>query len=152
MTYTTDKATQQAFEQFQQFDVDTQLALLWYGYLDIKDQLQPAPTSPTEDTGEALFDRIKSLSKEEQLQAQRDIATRANTDISKAYSALSSSGKISIWLRLAQGMEKGSIVQLPSDYQLPSETDNFVNQIKKLNFEQRINFTRSVVVEMGAKS
>ncbi|WP_416676120.1 orange carotenoid protein N-terminal domain-containing protein [Egbenema bharatensis] len=151
MTYTTDKTTQKAFEQFQRFDVDTQLALLWYGYLDIKEQLQPTPTSSTEDTGEALFDRIKAGSKEEQLQAQRDIATCANTDISKAYSALSSSGKIFLWLRLAQGMEKGAIVQLPSDYQLPSETKEFVNQVKKLNFEQRINLTRSVVVEMGAK-
>ena len=151
MTYTTDQTTQKAFEQFQQFDADTQLALLWYGYLDIKDQLQPAPTSPTEDTGEALYDQIKARSKDEQLQAQRDIATRANTDVSKAYRALSSSGKLFIWLRLAQGMEEGTIVQLPSDYQLPSGTDNFVNQIKQLNFEQRINFMRSVVVEMGAK-
>jgi hypothetical protein len=151
MTYTTDQTTQKAFEQLQQFDADTQLALLWYGYLDIKDQLQPAPTSPTEDTGEALFDRIKACSKEEQLQAQRDIATRANTDISKAYSALSSSGKLFLWLRLAQGMEAGTIVQPPSDYQLPSETKEFVNQVKKLNFEQRINLTRSAVVEMGAQ-
>ncbi|GAB4381641.1 MAG: hypothetical protein Kow00121_40620 [Elainellaceae cyanobacterium] len=151
MTFTTDKATQQAFDQFQQFDADTQLALLWYGYLDIKDQLQPAPTAATEDTGEAVFDQIKALSKEEQLQAQRDIAARADNQISKTYSALSSSGKLFLWLRLAQGMEQGTIVKPSSDYQLPSETDGFVNQIKKLNFEQRINFTRSAVVNMGSE-
>ncbi len=43
MTYTVDNPTRSALERFQQFDVDTQLALLWFGYLDIKDQLQPAP-------------------------------------------------------------------------------------------------------------
>jgi len=47
------------------------------------------------------------MSKEEQLQAQRDIAG-ADTDISHAYKALSSSGKLDVWLRLAQGMTAGS--------------------------------------------
>lgn len=150
MTYTADKTTRQALEQFQTFDADTQLALLWYGYLDLKDQLQPAPTAPTEDLGEAVFDSIKALSQEKQLQAQRDIVNCANTDITRAYSALSSSGKLYVWLRLAQGMEAGTVIQVPSDYQLPSQTDGFASQIKALDFEQRVNFMRSAVVAMGA--
>jgi hypothetical protein len=35
---------------------------------------------------------------------------------------------------------------------LPSETHDFVNTIKQLDFEQRINFMRSGVIAMGAKS
>jgi hypothetical protein len=98
----------------------------------------------------AVFDQIKALPKEEQLQAQREIAGRANTSISRGYGALSPNGKLQVWLSLAQGMEDGSIIQLPEGYQLPSETNNFVNQVKQLNFEQRVNFALSSVREMGA--
>jgi hypothetical protein len=149
MAYTTDSTTNQALQTFQGFDADTQLALLWYGYLDLKDQLRPTTDPSVQDVGAALFDQIQQLSKEEQLQAQRDIVSCAGSSISQAYSALSSSGKLDLWLRLAQGMEQGSIIQVPSDYELPSQTDNFVEMIKGLNFEQRINFTRSAVVAMG---
>ncbi len=103
-------------------------------------------TQPTD----AVFDQIKDLSKEQQLQAQRDIASRANTPISRAYGALVPNGKLQVWLSLAQGMENGTIVQLPSDYKLPSETDDFVNQVRGLNFEQRISFSLSAVKDMGA--
>ncbi|MBE9019865.1 Orange carotenoid protein, partial [Chroococcidiopsidales cyanobacterium LEGE 13417] len=40
---------------------------------------------------------------------------------------------------------------VPSDYEPPAETNEFVEQIKQLEFEQRLNFMRSAVVEMGAK-
>ncbi|MBE9193304.1 Orange carotenoid protein [Gloeocapsopsis crepidinum LEGE 06123] len=151
MTYATDDTTKKSVQKFQQFDADTQLGLLWFGYKDIKDQLQPANETSAQDTAEALFNQIQSLSKEEQLQAQRDIANRANNDISRAYSSLSSSGKLDLWLRLAQGMDKGTVIQVPSDYELPAETKDFVDTIKQLDFEQRIDFMRSAVVEMGAK-
>lgn len=152
MTFATDENTKQSIEKFQSFDVDTQLGILWFGYKDIKDQLSPANQTSAQDTAEALFDQILILPKEGQLQAQRDIAGGTETDISRTYKALSSSGKLDVWLRLAQGMDDGRIIQVPSDYELPSETKDFVDAIKKLDFEQRINFMRSVVIEMGAKS
>lgn len=149
MTYATDKITTQSLDTFQHFDVDTQLAVLWFGYLDIKDQLQPGEGPSVTVPATALFDEIKALPSEQQLQAQRDLVTRNETHVSQAYGALASSAKLELWLLLAQGMEQGSIVQVPSNYKLPSETDEFVNQIKQLDFEQRINFMRSAVVEMG---
>ena len=152
MTFATDENTKQSLETFKGFDVDTQLAILWFGYLDLKDKLNPANSVSAQDTAGALYDRILSLPQDQQLQAQRDIASGAESDISRSYSALSSSGRLDVWLRLAQGMDEGVIIQVPADYQLPSETDEFVNQIKQLDFEQRINFMRSLVVEMGAKS
>lgn len=152
MTFATDENTKQSLETFKGFDVDTQLAVLWFGYLDLKDKLNPGNAASAQDTAGALYDRIKSMSPEEQLQAQRDIAGGTDSDISRSYSALSSSGRLDVWLRLAQGMDEGVIIQVPSDYKLPSQTDEFVNQIKQLDFEQRINFMRSLVVEMGAKS
>lgn len=152
MTYATDANTKQALDAFQRFDVDTQLALLWYGYLDLKDQLQPSPTIATEEVGEGVFDQIQAMSQQDQLKAQRDIISGNDSAINRAYRALSSSGKLFLWLRLAQGMENGTIITPPSNYKLPSNTDGFVNQIKSLSFEQRLNFMRSAVVEMGANT
>ena len=110
MTFATDDSTKQAVQQFQGFDVDTQLGLLWFGYLDIKDQLNPANSASAQDAAGALYDQIKAMSKEEQLQAQRDIASGADNDVSRTYSSLSSSGKLDLWLRLSQGMEEGVII------------------------------------------
>lgn len=149
MTYLTLDAVKQPLQQFEQFDADTQLALLWYGYLDIKENLTPAPSAKIEDLAQAIYDQISPLSDEDQLQAQRDIASRADTAISRGYGALSPSAKLEVWLLLAQGMESGDIVNVPNDYQLPDRTQDFVNHIKGLDFEQRINFTRNAVTQMG---
>lgn len=149
MTYTIDEKTRPALNTFQKFDVDTQLALLWYGYLDLKDQLKPAPPQSVEIPGKAVFDQIQSLSPEEQLQAQRDLIEGANTDINRAYDALSSNAKLEVWLLLAQGMENGSIIPMPPNYQLPAETNGFTEMVKGLSFEQRINFMLSAVKAMG---
>ena len=152
MTFATDDLTKKAIEAFENFDVDTQLGLLWFGYKDIKDQLTPANSTSAQETAEALFHQIEALPPEEQLQAQRDIVSGADTDISRSYSSLSSSAKLDIWLRLAQAMDKGTVIQVPDDYELPSNTKEFVEMVTQLDFEQRINFMRSGVVAMGAKS
>ncbi|MBW4538159.1 MAG: Orange carotenoid protein [Myxacorys chilensis ATA2-1-KO14] len=150
MTYATDQDTTQALEQFRQYDVDTQLALLWFGYLDIKDDLSPDPAHSADVAAHAYCDRIRELPKEQQLQAQQDILSGASSEWGREYTSLSSSGRLEVWLLLGQGMEDGSIIQVPSDYQLPSETNKFTEAIAKLSFEQRINFMRSAVMEMGA--
>lgn len=149
--YATDNTTQQALDSFQKFDADTRLALLWYGYLDIKDQLQPGPDASVTDPAIAIYHGIKALPQEEQLQAQRDIINRQNSTYSQQYTALASSAKIELWLLLAQGMENGEVIPVPGDYKLPAATEEFKSQIQQLEFEQRINFMRSAVMEMGAK-
>ncbi|MBE9077982.1 Orange carotenoid protein [Romeria aff. gracilis LEGE 07310] len=151
MTYTTLNEIKQPLAEFKKFDADTQLALLWYGYLDIKDQLNPAPPNDIEAIGKALYDKVESLSKEEQLQAQRDIANGAGTNLSKEYGALHNSAQLDFWLLLAQGMESGSIITVPDDYELPENTSGFVETVKGLDFEQRVNLTRNIVAEMGQK-
>jgi Orange carotenoid protein, N-terminal len=145
MTYTVDADTQQALDNFKSFDVDTQLGLLWYGYLDIKDELQPAPPQSVEVVGNAVYDQIEALSPEEQLQAQRDLLSGKATGATTAYNALSPNAKLEVWLLLSQGMEKGSIIQVPSDYQLPAQTEEFAAKIAKLSLEQRISFMLQVV-------
>ncbi|TVP60780.1 MAG: Orange carotenoid protein [Nodularia sp. (in: Bacteria)] len=150
MTFTTNERTRTSVEEFRRFSVDAQLALLWYGYLDIKDNLIPTNQPSVQETAAALVDQIQSMPQKQQLQAQRDIVSCASTEISRSYKALSSSAQLDVWLRLAEGMENGTIIPVPSDYQLPSETDSFVNRVKDWDFEQRVDFLRSVVFEMGA--
>lgn len=149
MTYVTLDTVKEPLQKFEQFDADTQLALLWYGYLDLKDQLNPNPDHKVEGVASTLYDNVKALGKDDQLQAQRDIANRADTAISREYGALSPAARLDFWLMLAQGMESGDIINVPDDYQLPESTNDFVNQVKDLDFEQRINFTRNAVAKMG---
>jgi hypothetical protein len=149
MTYAASSNTKQALEMFQRFDTDTKLALLWYGYLDIKDDLTPAPPSSVETMGQTLFDQVQALSKEEQLQAQRDMVEGAASDIGRTYAAFDTSGRMEAWLLLGRGMEEGTIIQVPSDYELPESTNEFMQRISELDFEQRINFMRSAVMDMG---
>lgn len=151
MTYTTLDSVKEPLNEFDKFDADTKLALLWYGYLDLKENLDPAPASDVEALGNALYNKVKDVSQEEQLQIQRDIVDKKDTPISHEYGALSSSGALEFWLLLAKGMEEGTIVNVPDDYNLPEETNQFVEMIKKLDFEERVNFTRTAVTNMGVK-
>lgn len=151
MTYTTVDSVKNPLNKFNKFDADTQLALLWYGYLDLKDDLQPNPSNDVEAIGNAVFNQIKMLPKDEQLQAQRDVVNSAGTQLCKEYGALSTSGMLEFWLLLAQGMEEGTIIDVPDDYELPEETNDFVESIKALDFEERVNFTRNAIAQMGNK-
>jgi hypothetical protein len=150
MTVTTDRNILQVVEALGRFDVDTQLALLWFGYLDLKEGLNPANAPASQDIAEAFYHSIEALPHDQQLQAQRDIAGRVDNEISRSYGALSPSAKMDVWLRLAQGMEDGRIIGMPADYKLPSETDQFVAQVKQLDFENRVSFARAAAAQMGS--
>lgn len=151
MTYAPSQTTQDALKTFQNFDTDAQLALLWYGYLDLKENLQPHGSRSAEVPAQALVDQIQAFDQQKQLEVQREIINRADSPVSKSYASLSSSGKLEVWLLLAQGMERGDIINVPESYELPAGTHDFAQQIKQLDFEQRINFMRSAAVEMGAR-
>jgi hypothetical protein len=150
MAYTANETTKRALDIFQKFDTDTKLALLWFGYLDLKEQLNPAPPSAVETMGKAVFDQINVLSRDEQLQAQRDMINGTQSEVGKAYLACDSSARMDSWLLLARGMEDGTIVPMPDDYQLPEETNEFTDLIKQVNFEERVNFMRSAVMPSGS--
>lgn len=153
--YTTQEnkdAQRQAVEAFRSFDADTQLGVLWFGYLDVKDQLTPGNANSSQKMAEAVFNQIQAMSKEEQLQAQRDIASRADTPISHQYGGLDPSAKLDVWLRLAQGIDNGTIIEVPSDYKLPSNTKEFTDMVKSMDFEQRLDLSRALVIGMGAGS
>lgn len=152
MTYTPDNSVQQALDKFSRYDVDTQLALLWYGYLDIKDELTPGPPPSADTLAHTYYNQVAALAPEEQLQAQRDILTGADNEFGRSYAALSPSARLEVWLLLGQGMENETIIQVPSDYQPPAEASEFSDLITQLDFEQRVEFMTQVVMRMGSQA
>ncbi|MBH8552960.1 Orange carotenoid protein [Nostocaceae cyanobacterium CENA357] len=157
MTYTqtNDPAIRESVQSWQNLDVDQQLALFWFIYEEVGNSITPAaPNASTvsPEIAEGLFNQVKELTHEEQLQIQRDLINKVDTQISREYGSLSDTTKLLFWYRLAQGMENSTIIPMPSDYQLSSEAETLFNNIKALPFDKQLNLFRDYVSPMGAEA
>lgn len=153
MTSTTISSYDQGKQAFKGLDVDTQLALLWFVYTKIGSSVTPAaPGASGSEIAQGLFNQVKELPHEQQLQVQRDIASNADTLISREYGSLSPETKLAFWYFLAQGMENGTIIPMPPDYELPQEGKDLLAQIESMDFQQQIDFLRGAVLPMGAEA
>jgi hypothetical protein len=133
--------------------VDDQLGLLWFVYTKIGSSVTPAaPGAAGSEIAQGLFNQVKELSHEEQLQVQRDIVSNADTLISREYGSLSPETKLAFWYFLAQGMENGTIIPVPPDYELPQEGKDLLARIESMDFQQQIDFLRGAVLPMGAEA
>ena len=140
-------------EAFGSLDVDTQLAVLWFVYEKMGTSVTPAaPGASGSEIAQGLFNQVKDLSHEEQLQVQRDIAGKKSTEISRMYGSMSPETKLAFWYFLAQGMDSGTIIPMPPDYQLSPEGQNLLGQIESMDFQQQIDFLRGGVLPMGAEA
>lgn len=116
MTFTADNISSydQGKEAFKGLNVDQQLALLWFVYTKLGTSITPAaPGASGSEIAQGLFNQVQELTYEEQLQVQRDIASNADTVISREYGSLSPETKLAFWYFLAQGMENGTIIPMP---------------------------------------
>ncbi|MBD1934103.1 MULTISPECIES: orange carotenoid protein N-terminal domain-containing protein [Cyanophyceae] len=153
MTFTTTGSYDKGKEALKGLNVDDQLGLLWFVYTKMGKSITPAaPGASGSDIAEGLFNQVKELSHEEQLQVQRDIATNANTQISRQYGSLSPETKLAFWYFLAQGMDNGTIIPMPPNYELPQEGKDLLAQIEGMDFQQQIDFLRGAVLPMGAEA
>lgn len=155
MAYTTSNASTELVKAFQGLDVDQQLALFYFIYKEMGNSVTPAaPGASTVSPAiaEGLFNQVKELSHEEQLQLQRDLITGKNTLIAREYGALSDTTKLLFWYLLAQGMDNGSVIPMPSEYKLSGSAENLFTQIKGLEFDQQITLFRNIVSPMGVNS
>lgn len=153
MTSTTISSYDQGKQAFKGLDVDTQLALLWFVYTKIGSSVTPAaPGAAGSEIAQGLFNQVKELPHEQQLQVQRDIASNADTLISREYGSLSPETKLAFWYFLAQGMENGTIIPMPPDYELPQEGKDLLAQIESMDFNQQIDLLRGAVLPMGAEA
>jgi hypothetical protein len=151
---TNDPTINQFVKTFQSLDVDEQLALFYFIYKEMGSSITPAaPGASTVSTevADGLFNQVKEFSHEEQLQFQRDLINKADTQYTRMYGSMSDTTKLLFWYRLSQGMDNGTIIPMPSDYELSSESQELLNQIRRIDFEQQITLFRDYVAPMGAE-
>jgi Orange carotenoid protein, N-terminal len=157
MTYTQspNEGINQATQGFRDLEVDDQLALFWFIYKEMGSSITPAaPGASTASSAiaEGLFNQVKELSHEEQLQIQRDLINKADTQISRQYGSLSDTTKLLFWYLLAQGMDNGTIIPVPGDYKPSNKVNQVLEQVKQKDFEQQMTIFRDYVAPMGAEA
>lgn len=156
MTFTqsNDQTISQAVQAFRNLDTDAQLGLFYFIYKEMGSSITPAaPGASTvgTDIAEGLFNQVKDMSHDEQLQLQRDLINKADTEYTRMYGSMSETTKLLFWYRLSQGMDNGTIIPMPSDYKLSSQAEELFNQIKGMEFQQQITLFRDYVGPMGAE-
>ncbi|MEG5057947.1 orange carotenoid protein N-terminal domain-containing protein [Microcoleus sp. A2-C5] len=153
MTFSKTSAYDQGKAEIQSLSVDDQLGLLWFVYTELGKSITPAaPGAAGSEIAQGLFEQVKPLAHKEQLQVMRDIASKANTEISRMYGSMSPETKLAFWYFLAVGMDEGTIIPVPSDYKLPEAGNALLAKIKGMDFQQQIDFLRGTVLEMGAEA
>ena len=136
-------------------DIDEQLAVLWYVYRDIvKESITPEPERPDEnlEKSEGLVEKVKQMSPEDQLQVQRDLIIGKDREEFQTYKDYSSNQKLFFWYRLAEEMEKATVVQVPDDYQLSPDAQQLLDSVKGLGFTNQLVFIKDAVGLGAAQS
>ncbi len=136
--------------QIKRLSVDDQLALLWFAYTEIGRSITPAaPGAARLQLAEGLLEQIKQMSHDEQLKVMRDLATNANTQISRSYGILSVNTKLAFWYQLAEMMKDGFVVPVPGGYGMSRDAEKAFEMLKQLDFGQQITVLRNAVADMG---
>lgn len=135
---------------FDQLSVDDKLAYLWYAYTEMGRTITPAaPGAARLQLAESLLTEIKHMSNEEQTQVMRDLASRADTPISRSYGFFSVNTKLAFWYELGELMKKGIVAPIPTGYQMSPGVEVVLEATKKLDPGQQITVLRNAVVDMG---
>lgn len=151
-TGTSGQDVSRALSSYGSLSTDEKLALLWYVYTKMGTSVTPAaPGTAADEIVEGLFNQVKELSHEEQLDVQRKIIESQSTLISREYGSLSENSKLDFWYRLAQGMEAKTIVPMPDNYEPSGSVTQLLSQIESMEFQQQITFLRDAVVGAGAE-
>jgi hypothetical protein len=135
---------------FDQLNVDDQLAYLWYAYTEMGKTITPAaPGAARLQLAEGLLTQIKQMSSEEQTKVMRDLASRADTPISRSYGFFSVNTKLAFWYELGELMKQGLITPIPVGYQMSPGVKVVLEATQKLDQGQQITVLRNTVVDMG---
>ena len=141
----------QAVQALKLLDEDSQLALLWHLFQDIKEQISLGGEEMTgDDVAADLVGQLKQMSDDEQLQALRNVVAEADTDVSETYSSFSEKGKLAFWYLLAQNTESSSTVAVPANYTLSESATELLDQLKTLDFQKKVDFLSSTLTNLGA--
>ncbi|WP_414619875.1 orange carotenoid protein N-terminal domain-containing protein [Calothrix sp. CCY 0018] len=153
-TQTNDPKVREIVQSIQKLGVDEQLALFYFIYKEMGDSITPAaPGASTVSPAiaDGLFNQVKELSHEEQLQLQRDLINKADTLHTREYGSMSDTTKLLFWYRLAQGMDANTIIPMPAGYEMSSQSKEIMDKIKPLDFGVQMSLFRDYVAPMGAE-
>jgi len=135
---------------FDQLNIDDQLAFLWYAYTELGRTITPAaPGKANLQLMEGIFNQIKQMSHEEQTQLMRDLATNADTPISRSYAYFGVNAKLGFWWQLGEWMKEGIVAPMPASYQMSSQVKAVLEAVQQLDPGQQITVLRNTVVDMG---
>jgi hypothetical protein len=152
MTANSELKVDQSLTGYERLSTDDKLALLWYVYTAMGTSVtSAAPGAASDEIAEGLFNQVKELPFEEQLNVQREIIEGADTLIPREYGSLSRNTKLLFWYRLAQGMEAETIIPVPDDYKPNGSVTQLQSQIEQMDFEQQITFLRDAVMKAGSE-
>jgi hypothetical protein len=136
--------------RFSQLNIEDQLALIWFAYLEMGKTITiAAPGAANMQFAENTLNEIKKMSPREQSQAMCDLANRADTPVCRAYASWSPNIKLGFWYRLGEFMEQGIVAPIPEGYQLSANASAVLQAIQGLEPGQQITVLRNAVVDMG---
>src|ERR671932_173685 len=104
-------------QAFDALGTDEKLALLYYVYKKMGDSITPAaPTATNPEMAPRLLGEFYQLSNDDQLAVMRAIVNREDTELSRAYGALTENNQLVVWYAWAVAMGD-TVVDMPQDYQ-----------------------------------
>lgn len=141
--------TRRVVQSFDALSTDDKLALLYYIYEKMGDSITPAaPTAANPELAPRLLGEFFDMSDEQQLGVMRAIVNREDTELSRAYGALTENNQLLVWYAWAVGMGD-TVVDIPNDYQRTNAINDTLSQIEGLDFEGQISLLREIVGSMG---
>ena len=139
--------------RFNQLNVEDQLALIWFAYLEMGTTITvAAPGAASMVLAENALDQIRQMSFREQSQAMCDLANRADTPICRTHASWSMNIKLGFWYRLGEWMEQGVVAPIPEGYKLSANAAAVLLAIQGLDPGQQITVLRNSVADMGYDS
>lgn len=143
------EGTKRVVQSFETLSTDDKLALLYYVYKKMGDSITPAaPTAANPEMAPRLLGEFFEMSNEAQLAVMRSIVNREDTDLSRAYGALTENNQLLVWYAWAVAMGD-TVVDIPNDYQPTQSINDTLSQIEGLDFEGQISLLRNIAGNMG---
>jgi hypothetical protein len=141
--------TKKILEAYDSLGTDEKLALLYYIYKKMGDSITPAaPTAANPEMAPQLLGEFYQLSNDQQLSVMREIVNREDTQLSRAYGALTENNQLVVWYAWAVGMGD-RVVDMPTGYEASQPINKALSQIESLEFEGQISTLREIAGNMG---
>ncbi|AFY74032.1 NTF2 domain-containing protein [Synechococcus sp. PCC 7502] len=135
---------------FDKLNVEDRLALLWYAYTEMGRSITPAALGSARIVlAQGILEQIKQMSPAAQTQVMTDLASGADTPISRSYGSFSVNTKLGFWYELGEMMQQGLVARIPAGYEITPEANAVLETIKNLDAGQQITVLRNTVVNMG---